>query len=368
MANFDHLIVLKQGVKIWNKWRQEHPAIRPDFIGAFFINAFFIGTNLSGVDLSNAVLAKACFIDADLRNADLCGANLRQAHLKSVDLSNAVLIGADLRQANLCGANLCGANLTLADLSEADLTRANLNKGDLSKANLSGANLTLADLSEATMELTLLGNVDLSRAKGLDTMFHQGPSTIGIDTIFRSQGNISETFLKDAGVPDNMIEYMHSLVVRPIDYYSCFISYSSKDHAFADRLHADLQSKHVRCWFAPKDMKIRDKIRPRIDESIRIHDKLLLVVSEHSLTSDWVETEVETAFEREYQQSRLVLFPIRLDDTVEHTKQAWAANIRRTRHIGDFRRWKNYDDYQRAFTQLLRDLKAENNTNLEIRR
>ena len=67
---------------------------------------------------------------------------------------------------------------------------------------------------------------------------------------------------------------MRSLVGSPIDYYSCFISYSSKDQAFAERLHADLQSKGVRCWFAPHDIRIGDRFRARIDESIRMYDKL----------------------------------------------------------------------------------------------
>jgi hypothetical protein len=132
---------------------------------------------------------------------------------------------------------------------------------------------------------------------------HHGPSVISIDTIYFSHGHIPDIFLRGAGVPDPMIDYMHSLVesMNPIDYYSCFISYSSKDENFANRLYADLQNKGVRCWFAPEDMKIGDKIRPRIDEAIRIHDKLLLVLSKHSVESDWVEKEVETALEKERQ-------------------------------------------------------------------
>ena len=67
-------------------------------------------------------------------------------------------------------------------------------------------------------------------------------------------------------------------------YYSCFISYSSQDVGFAERLHADLQAKGVRCWFAPEDMRIGDKIRDqRIDDEIRQHDKLLLVLSGDSV-------------------------------------------------------------------------------------
>jgi hypothetical protein len=152
------------------------------------------------------------------------------------------------------------------------------------------------------------------------------------------------------------------LVSKPIDYYTCFISYSSKDEAFTKRLYSDLQSNNVRCWFAPEDLKIGEKIRPRIDEAIRMHDKLLLILSENSVESEWVEKEVETAFEKERKQKKTVLFPIRLDDCVMDTDQAWAADIRRTRNIGDFRGWKSHDDYKKAFDRLIRDLKAESQT------
>jgi hypothetical protein len=47
-----------------------------------------------------------------------------------------------------------------------------------------------------------------------------------------------------------------------------------------------------------------------------------------------------------------------MDYTVMETDQAWAADIRRTRHIGDFTQWKDHDVYQRAFDRLMGDLKA----------
>jgi hypothetical protein len=104
---------------------------------------------------------------------------------------------------------------------------------------------------------------------------------------------------------------------------------------------ADLQAKGVRCWFAPHDMKTGDKIRERIDQAIHLHEKLLLILSEHALASDWVEAEVEAALEKEQRQHRLVLFPIRIDDEVMHTTCAWAALLRRTRHVLDFTQWSD---------------------------
>jgi hypothetical protein len=184
------------------------------------------------------------------------------------------------------------------------------------------------------------------------------------ESIYNSEGKIPELFLRGAGVPDKFIAYVRSLVGGAIEFYSCFISYSTIDQEFADRLYVDLQSSGVRCWFAPEDLKIGDRFRDTIDESIRLHDKLLIVLSENSIRSPWVESEVEAALERERrQQNRPVLFPIRLDDAVIHTDKAWSADIRRSRHIGDFSQWKDHDFYREALTRLLRDLKAETVTN-----
>jgi hypothetical protein len=175
------------------------------------------------------------------------------------DLTGAHLTGAHLTEANLAGARLSGANLTGAHLDRALLTAA----------NLTGVHIGW----------TAFGNVDLSSVRGLETVEHEGPSTIGIDTLYRSQGNIPEVFLRGTGVPDDMITYIKSLVGQPFQYYSCFISYSSHDEALAQRLHADLQDKGVRCWFAPKDLKIGDEFRSVIDASIQVYDRLLLILS-----------------------------------------------------------------------------------------
>ena len=94
-----------------------------------------------------------------------------------------------------------------------------------------------------------------------------------------SEGKIPEAFWREAGVPDEFITYMGSLVGRAIEFYSCFISYSSKDQDFAERLHADLQAKGVRCWFAPEDVQGGRKLHEQIEQAIRLYDKLLLVLS-----------------------------------------------------------------------------------------
>jgi hypothetical protein len=165
-------------------------------------------------------------------------------------------------------------------------------------------------------------------------------------------------FLRGCGLPDRLIDYLPSLLEEAIQYYSCFISYSSKDEAFARRLHADLQNNGVRCWFAPHDLLIGAKTWDAIDEAIRLRDKVLLILSKRAIDSDWVEDEVNKGFAEERRRKQVVLFPVRIDDAVLKTGEAWAAKLREQRNIGDFRKWKDHDAYQQGFERVLRDLKT----------
>jgi hypothetical protein len=140
------------------------------------------------------------------------------------------------------------------------------------------------------------------------------------------------------------------------NYHSLFISYSSADSKLAHKLFADLQNAGVRCWFAPEDMKVGDFIRSRIEQAIQGHDKLLLVLSKNSVESAWVEREVEGAFAKEVQNREIVLFPIRVDDSIVDVPDGWAAQIQQTRHIGDFTGWRLPESYRRGLERLLRDL------------
>src|SRR5437879_4163280 len=263
MANTRHVALLKKGVRVWNLWEIRHQRVR--------------------VNLSKA--------------------NLREWNLQSVDLR-----GADLSAADLVFANLISSELVAADLHEVNLRRAQLQLADLRRANLIGANLhaadrreanlTGADLSGAELSHTVLGDTNLKDVHGLDTCRHTGPSTIDHRTLAKS-ASLPFQFLRGCGLPDQFIDYLPSLFNQSIQFYSCFISYSTKDQSFAERLHADLQDKGVRCWFAPHDIKGGRKLHDQIDEAVRLYDRLLLILSEHSMNSEWVKTEMAHARQKE---------------------------------------------------------------------
>lgn len=346
--------------------------------------ANLIAADLESTNLSNSFLIEARLSSAHFRLTKLNGARVPGAHFdkvlfEGVDLRKIALgringarfigcnfRGADLKRWDLRGLDLQDSNFSEAklnnnDLSYTNFTRCNLSRAHLAGANLYGANLYNADLRSARFTKTefsgtLFVSTDLKNAINLDTCRHRGRSTLDIDTFLKS-GMLPVKFLRGCGLTDIFIEYLPSLLTEPIQFHSCFISYSSKNVKLAERIYTDLQNRGVRCWFAPENLKIGDKTRIKIDESIRLHDKLLLILSKHSVSSDWVEQEVETALERERVEKRTVLFPITVDDAVMEIPSGWPALIRNTRQIGNFKNWERHNNYQIAFNRLIRDLK-----------
>ena len=151
--------------------------------------------------------------------------------------------------------------------------------------------------------------------------------------------------------------------------HSCFISYSTKNQDFAERLHSKMQGKGLRVWFSPEDIQGGKKLHEQIDEAIRVYDKLLLVLSPESMNSEWVKTEIRKARKAEIKEKGRKLFPIRLIDfkpievweLPDSSGEDLAEEVRKF-FIPDFSNWKDHDSFESAFARLLRDLKAEEST------
>lgn len=130
MANSIHLSFLKQGIEVWNNWREHNPNIIPDLSKA----------DLSGLNLNQG----------DFRYAKLHSVNLRKAQLYNTNFCNADLRAADLSRAKIAGADFSNADLTKADFSNTDATddisvnfeNAKIKGTNFTKANLNKANFT----------------------------------------------------------------------------------------------------------------------------------------------------------------------------------------------------------------------------------
>src|SRR4051812_41336090 len=158
--------------------------------------------------------------------------------------------------------------------------------------------------------------------------------------------------------------------MKPIQFYSCFISFSTRDQEFANRLHGRMTQEKLRVWYAPENMKGGRKILDQLEGAIQVQDRLLLVLSEASMQSGWVETELRAALRREHQEGRQILFPIRI--TSWEPVRDWKcfdndsgkdlARAVREYHIPDFSNWKDHDAFEKAFARLIKDLEAREST------
>ncbi len=85
-----------EGIKEWNKWREENPLEK---------------IWLQGADLGNANLQRAYLWKANLQGACLIGANLQGAYLFDANLQGANFFHAELQGTEFVDANLQGADL-----------------------------------------------------------------------------------------------------------------------------------------------------------------------------------------------------------------------------------------------------------------
>ena len=326
MADAEHVEIVKKGVEAINAWREEHYPL--------------------GMDLYAAYL-----YEADLTGANLGGANLGRANLDEANLSGADLSGATLSRARLCGANLLGAELRMADLREANLSGAELSLADLTEADLDEA-----VFDEARFAHTVLGDVDLGAVKGLDKVVHDGPSVVGVDTLFRSRCRIPEEFLRGCGVPEPALVSVRAWAARELEFWTCMVVGSREDEEFCDRLRNDLLARGIRCWVW-RWADWQEAVVREIEEKLRRYDRLVPVLSKTALKTEAVVKELGRALEREEELIDEIVFPVRLDDAL----QGWKHDLKPVmyrREATDFSHHSHALEYEAALDKLVKRLKA----------
>lgn len=141
MANPKYLNILKQGVEIWNRWREERPDEEIDLSGTELRKAKLNGVNFCQVNLNGANLREAELFNARFAWASLQDADLYRAFLKKVNCYHADFRRANLRRATIQQANLSGMNLQEANLTDVDFRTSILSRADFRQAIITGAKL-----------------------------------------------------------------------------------------------------------------------------------------------------------------------------------------------------------------------------------
>ena len=380
------------------------------FRRANLFRANLTGADLSGADLSDADLREANLSEANLTRANLNGANLGGAFGKEANLSQANLLAANLRDAIFSNANIGDANLMVAHLSGADLSGAFLGKTNFTRAQLSGVNFRRADLSgaaltgahltksnlmearfvgtdligtlfsEAKVGGTVFANSDLSAVKGLESVDHRGPSHLSIDTFILSEGKVPEAFLRGCGLSDTDIEYaklsnpdlgleemdrilhrIHDLRGAQVRQISpLFISYSQANSQFLDKIGSQFDEKGIRYWRDVHDTRAGG-VEKQTERAIRQNLKVLLILSEQAIQSDWVEHEITEIKKLEKELGHVVLCAVALDDGWKSGR--WPKRVMEQimgYSILDFSTWKNGGRFAETFQNLIDGLELFN--------
>ncbi|MEM8721795.1 MAG: pentapeptide repeat-containing protein [Cyanobacteria bacterium P01_G01_bin.39] len=134
MTNEEQLKILKQGVEVWNRWRQDNPEITPDLSELDLAHEDFILLELSnGTFGSNSGLIIINMSQANFRNVDFSGASLSNVDFQESDFSGATLTRVNMIYSNLSKANLSKSNLSFSLLDDADFSYSDLSETKIAK-------------------------------------------------------------------------------------------------------------------------------------------------------------------------------------------------------------------------------------------
>lgn len=332
MANPEHVELVRKGADAIRDWRAENPQEPLDLSHAELPGIQLAAAPLGAVDLSHSSLVEGNLSEADLRGANVTGADLRGADLSGVtghalqaggaDLRRAIFTKADLRAAQFERADLRAAvmdqtDLRAANFHEADARRGNFQHTDFRRADLSEANfqdgflpeahfgecrlintnftrtsLYGADFDEAKTSGVLWNDVDLAETRNLKTIVHWGPSSVGVDTIYQSRGNLPAEFLRGCGINESFIANMASLAQKSLHFHSVLLVHAEEDREQVALLEAALQKRGVRCW--------RDAITAEANRDLELYryrrgQKLVFCVSQNWFTKQTANQTLQTA-------------------------------------------------------------------------
>lgn len=386
LSSSEQLTLLRSGTANWNSWRDRWPSVRPQLCLANLsglklqhINlskAELDSANLKGSDLRFATFTEAVLSHANLDTADVRGANFCNAKLDYVSFNSTKLSAADSGETGFVVPNFHITNFTGASLKHAKLVNCNCKGVIMRGVDLTGASIWEVNFERADLSCCSLLDVNLENAqfldtslidvRGLETIKHRGRCEISISTLGKLGSHIPRVFLQEIGVPDYLVRSLPATItVDPIQYYSFFISYCHEDEEFAKLLHAKMREIGLTVWFAPENLQAGKKLHEQVFGAIDRFDRILLVLSENSMTSKWVASEVRKAEQREVASGSRILFPVRLCNF--DSIRRWelfdsdiggdvAAEVRQY-YIPDFSNWRDVKSFKQEFDKLVHSMR-----------
>lgn len=93
--------------------------------------------------------------------------------------------------------------------------------------------------------------------------------------------------------------------------YNAYISYSSEDGDFAEKIASDLENRGLEVWFSKWEIRVGDSIIDKIfNEGLRKNDFFIVILSPHSISSNWVTKEINISLVKELNEKKISVLPV----------------------------------------------------------
>lgn len=100
----------------------------------------------------------------------------------------------------------------------------------------------------------------------------------------------------------------------PTEKPRVFLSHSSADKDFVRKLKADLEAADLAVWFDATEIRVGDSIPAKISEGLTDTDYLVVVLSDNSVQSPWVQAELDAALMAQWSGRGIIVLPIVIGD------------------------------------------------------
>jgi uncharacterized protein YjbI with pentapeptide repeats len=318
-----------------------HDCRNADFTGSNLAGTDFTGANCQGARFTECTLDSACFQKANLSSCAFIGDDIYGVDFREANLSNAKFIRVFGKGISASSAKLRGAQIYNSYFVECYFTGCTFTEAELASAVFHRSSFDLADFEDASLWETGFLESRLVSCTGLDKLRNVRDVSLDPATLFAPGATLPRLFLLGAGIPSILVDYLPSMIGKPIQFESCFISYSTGDVEFCRRLRFEMLERGISAWLFDEDAQWGKSMWGEIDKSIRVHDRVVVVCSERSLKSAPVLREIERALRREDAEGKDILFPIRIDDYIFTKWRHPRKDDVTSKIVGDFTGWKD---------------------------
>ena len=171
------------------------------------------------------------------------------------------------------------------------------------------------------MGYTVFQDCDLRATVGLEQARHDAPSTIGVDTIYRSGGLIPAAFLAGAGVPGSIASFQEIIAAAPPALSECYISCRDEDEEFARDLSNGLSALGVSNWVFSQRVRgsalvsrLSSSDQEEVERWLRNYDKLIIVASARALDTEAILNDITAARNKQQSADRWLLYFVAPDN------------------------------------------------------